>query len=186
MSDYTPTTETVRERFADGFPRFGYSQALADFDRWLAAHDAEVRAESEEAHERTKRGAKTLGEIVVRQVEDMLRWAGMEDQIGTDDPDQQLAWERCAEMPGRIAELEAELAELRAAAAAEEQPEWEYRVQHPVYTDGLKDWAGWTKYRHLAEEGARRWGEESWIERRRTGPIERVSVKQEGADDVRA
>lgn len=44
MSDYTPTTETVRERFADGFPRAGYIQALEDFDRWLAAHDAEVRA----------------------------------------------------------------------------------------------------------------------------------------------
>lgn len=44
MTDYTPTTETVRERFADGFPRAGYIQALEDFDRWLAAHDAEVRA----------------------------------------------------------------------------------------------------------------------------------------------
>ena len=42
MTDYTPTTETVRERFADGFPRAGYIQALEDFDRWLAAHDAEV------------------------------------------------------------------------------------------------------------------------------------------------
>lgn len=47
MSEYTPTTETVRERFADRFPRAGYSQALADFDRWLAAHDAEVRAQAD-------------------------------------------------------------------------------------------------------------------------------------------
>lgn len=79
------------------------------FFEWLAAHDAE----SAEALASAKRGARTLGEIVERQIEDMLRWAGMEDQIGTDDPDQQLAWERCAEMPHRIAELEAQVASLR-------------------------------------------------------------------------
>lgn len=66
-----------------------------------------------DALERCGRGAKTLGEMVDRHIEDTLRWAGMEEQIGTDDPDQQLAWERCAEMPGRIAALEAELASLR-------------------------------------------------------------------------
>lgn len=67
-----------------------------------------VAAERESA----KRGAKTLGEIVDRHVEDTLRWAGMEDQIGMDDPDQQLAWELCAEMPSRIAALEAVIAEV--------------------------------------------------------------------------
>lgn len=139
MSDYTPTTEQVRDLWVDGlFEGIAGDEAVTDadwdkdrraaqFDRWLAAHDAEVRAEAAEAHERTKRGVKTLGEIVVRQVEDTLRWAGMEDQIGTDDPDQQLAWERCAEMPGRIAELEAELAEVRAGVVAEE-PEWAVSV----------------------------------------------------------
>ena len=46
MSDYTPTTATVRERFADGFG-LNYARALEDFDRWIAAHDAEKRAEWE-------------------------------------------------------------------------------------------------------------------------------------------
>ena len=41
MSDYTPTTATVRERFADGFG-LNYARALEDFDRWLAAHDAAI------------------------------------------------------------------------------------------------------------------------------------------------
>lgn len=100
----------------------------------LAAHDAEVRAESAEALDRAKRGAKTLGEIVERQVEDTLRWAGMEDQIGTDDPDQQLAWELCAEMPGKIAALEAELVEVRAGVVTEE-PEWEYGIRYEAYPD---------------------------------------------------
>ena len=103
MSEYTPTTEEVREyiRAADRVTAHmfaGSADSVEAFDRWLAAHDADVRAESAEALDRAKRGAKTLGEIVERQVEDTLRWAGMEDQIGTDDPDQQLAWELCAEM----------------------------------------------------------------------------------------
>ena len=46
MSDYTPTTATVRERFADGFG-LNYARALEDFDRWIAAHDAVKRAEWE-------------------------------------------------------------------------------------------------------------------------------------------
>lgn len=61
---------------------------------------------------------------------------------------------------------------------------YEYRVQHPVYTEGLKDWAGWTKYRHLAEEGARNWGPEAWIERRIVGPIERVEDYPMNAQDT--
>lgn len=39
--DYTPTTEQIRERYEDGFD--DYVTGLEDFDRWLAAHDAEVR-----------------------------------------------------------------------------------------------------------------------------------------------
>lgn len=47
MTEYTPTTEEVREDFA--FPwspeQIGDRPArVAAFDRWLAAHDAEVRA----------------------------------------------------------------------------------------------------------------------------------------------
>lgn len=44
MADqYTPTTEEVREEFwaASGQPRRG-GAAFAEFDRWLAAHDAQV------------------------------------------------------------------------------------------------------------------------------------------------
>lgn len=117
--EWTPSTEQVRSHYVFNQSNQWDGERGEAFDRWLAAHDAEVRAESAKAHERTKRGAKTLGEIVERQIEDTLRWSGMEDQIGTDDPDQQLAWERCAEMPGRIAALEAELAEVRAGVVTE-------------------------------------------------------------------
>lgn len=45
-SEFTPTTAEVRERFIDGFPMDTWVVARAelgaDFDRWLAAHDAEV------------------------------------------------------------------------------------------------------------------------------------------------
>lgn len=112
-------TAKIREAFIDDGGQADYYDPINGakeqrriageiFDRWLEARDAEAA----EALARVKRGAKTLGEIVERQVKDTLRWAGMEDQIGTDDPDQQLAWERCAEMPGRIAELEAEVVRL--------------------------------------------------------------------------
>ena len=42
MSDYTPTTEEVREAYSWALPSSEYGKGL--FDRWLAAHDAEVRA----------------------------------------------------------------------------------------------------------------------------------------------
>lgn len=52
MSDYTPTTEEIRERWMnfDGGPD---ATDAAEFDRWLHAHDAEVsgRAESSDAPE---------------------------------------------------------------------------------------------------------------------------------------
>lgn len=47
MSDYTPTTQAVRLNYitANAGPyRGGEANAAAAFDRWLAAHDAEVRA----------------------------------------------------------------------------------------------------------------------------------------------
>lgn len=49
MSDYTPMTDEVREGFA--LDRSGYlsgSEGAAEFDRWLAARDAEVRADERE------------------------------------------------------------------------------------------------------------------------------------------
>lgn len=47
MSDYTPTTEQVREEYIDGRYDPGFSDRLyeeggAEFDRWLEAHDREV------------------------------------------------------------------------------------------------------------------------------------------------
>ena len=80
-----------------------------------AAKDYRRMREAEQACDRAKSAARTLGQILERQVEDTLRWAGMEDQIRTDDPDQQLAWELCAEMPGKIATLTAERDRYRAA-----------------------------------------------------------------------
>ena len=49
MSPYTPTTEEVRDyiRAADRVTAHtfsGSSDSVEAFDRWLAAHDAEVRA----------------------------------------------------------------------------------------------------------------------------------------------
>ena len=71
QSDYTPTMERLRADYPRmRAERFRFTDLYAaEWDRALAAHGAEVRAESAEAHERTKQGAKTLGEIGVRQVE---------------------------------------------------------------------------------------------------------------------
>lgn len=47
MSDYTPTTEQIRTEWALSNPKGSPTtimHAEAAFDRWLAAHDAEVRA----------------------------------------------------------------------------------------------------------------------------------------------
>ena len=46
MSDHTPTTEEVRESYARSrfWPAAQDPARAAFFDRWLAAHDAEVRA----------------------------------------------------------------------------------------------------------------------------------------------
>lgn len=53
MSEYTPTTESVRTAYAGApagvFARDAYNTRSQEFDRWLAAHDAEVRAEAIEA-----------------------------------------------------------------------------------------------------------------------------------------
>lgn len=44
MSEYIPTTEEVRNRYlSEVFP-----EDEAEFDRWLAAHDAEVAAKAYE------------------------------------------------------------------------------------------------------------------------------------------
>lgn len=50
MSDYTPTTEEVREQYwvASGDPRRG-SEAWEEFDRWLASEIEKAEARGREA-----------------------------------------------------------------------------------------------------------------------------------------
>lgn len=45
MTKYTPSTEEIRDRWMD-FDGGPDPEDAAEFDRWLAAHDAEVRAEA--------------------------------------------------------------------------------------------------------------------------------------------
>lgn len=49
MSDYTPTAEAIRGRIIQRGIGWGF-YGLDEFDRWLAAHDAEKRAEWEGEH----------------------------------------------------------------------------------------------------------------------------------------
>ena len=48
MSDYTPTTGAMRERYVrhDWCGSQSRAQYEAEFDRWLEAHDREVAAKS--------------------------------------------------------------------------------------------------------------------------------------------
>ncbi len=48
MAEYTPSTGEVRRRYAYARSSGHKNQsAVAEFDRWLAVHDAEVRAQAE-------------------------------------------------------------------------------------------------------------------------------------------
>ena len=57
MSDYTPTTEAIRGRIIQRGIGWGF-YGLDEFDRWLATHDAEKRAEWE-----AEQGETLTGEI---------------------------------------------------------------------------------------------------------------------------
>ena len=71
MSDYTPTTEDVRDKFKRSCTR-QFRKAYGEaFDRWLAAHDAEVTAKALE------RGVDELGVYVGD--EDGDYWTGYRD-----------------------------------------------------------------------------------------------------------
>ncbi len=49
VSDYTPTKLEVRSQYAqEAFGADEYIKAIAEFDRWLEAHNAEVVKETEE------------------------------------------------------------------------------------------------------------------------------------------
>ena len=48
MTDYTPTTAEVREWYDTFIEERSGESGLPEFDRWLATHDAEVRADERE------------------------------------------------------------------------------------------------------------------------------------------
>lgn len=58
MSEYTPTTDEVREAYRRWKYRFDSEKGGPEFDRWLATHDAEVAARAlEEAADAFERKA---------------------------------------------------------------------------------------------------------------------------------
>ena len=60
MSDYTPTTEGVRRKYARGMRSDGtpaqFVKWQKEFDRWLAARDAEVAQKARAAFATEQRG----------------------------------------------------------------------------------------------------------------------------------
>jgi hypothetical protein len=47
MSDYTPATDRIRDFYIDGTIRdVPQAQAEGEFDRWLAEHDRQVKADA--------------------------------------------------------------------------------------------------------------------------------------------
>ena len=85
MSDYTPSTEDVRARYhlagvSDTAPQFlidrGRKVYYDEFDRWLAAHDREVRASDREAladRARYELGTEVSGHTSTYSVRKWLR-----------------------------------------------------------------------------------------------------------------
>lgn len=97
-------------------------RAFEDRDRFRdRANRAHLAWKSARERDRvTQRAAQTLGKIIDRQITDLLHWAGMDDQIGLDDPDQQTAWELVAGMPDEIKTLQIKLNEaIRAREIAQ-------------------------------------------------------------------
>ena len=69
MNNWKPTTENMREEYGDNIPR-----RYEEFDRWLAEHDAEIRAdEREKAAQRVEALEPKL---------DMSKWDGGYDCCG--------------------------------------------------------------------------------------------------------
>lgn len=74
--EYTPSTEEIREQYwvSSGDPRRS-SEAWAEFDRWLAAHDAEVRAEQADHDAMRINGLDTRLAAAKRKIAEM--WTGV-------------------------------------------------------------------------------------------------------------
>lgn len=73
MSDYTPTTEEVRDKYV-GFDLShtdDCTECPAEFDRWLAVHDAIIRAdEREQAAHRVAKAIKHNRSCIVEDAPD--------------------------------------------------------------------------------------------------------------------
>ena len=71
MSDYTPTTEAIRGRIIQRGIGWGF-YGLDEFDRWLATHDAEKRAEWEAEQGETEYGATNVDDDRPVSIRDTL------------------------------------------------------------------------------------------------------------------
>ena len=71
--EFIPSTVTVREMFAHG-DSASYEDSVAAFDRWLAAHDAQIRAEALDFAnaEQIENGEELLNESLSEVVEEYL------------------------------------------------------------------------------------------------------------------
>lgn len=72
---------------------------------------------------------------------------------------------------------------LEGFEASRAQGVYQYRAQHPRYTEGLKDDFQWTRLLGVVQEIAQEWGPDAWIERRFVGPIERVQDSETPAEE---
>ncbi|MBT2484821.1 MULTISPECIES: hypothetical protein [unclassified Microbacterium] len=172
MAEHTLTTETIRERFADAYGN--YANGLEDFDRWLAAHDAEVRADHE------SEAAERLG---------LLLWHLTGGRLSKSTYDVSTMVAQIEDTFER--ERAAEQADVVRAGVVAEEPDWEYGYEliesdtRDVLTRGFPfDTAA-----QAAVDALRRADEEfdpeypplspEVVRRRKAGPW--VPVNQEGA-----
>ena len=63
MSDYTPTTEAIRGRIIQRGIGWGF-YGLDEFDRWLATHDAEKRAEWEAEQGEPEKPSERIHQLI--------------------------------------------------------------------------------------------------------------------------
>lgn len=69
MTNYTPTTEEIRRHWGIAVPHDRRDARLADFDRWLAGHEAEVKAEALEDAARAFDGGTISLDVFSNEVE---------------------------------------------------------------------------------------------------------------------
>lgn len=85
MTGYTPTTDEVRAMYVTGTPphRVTVPAGNAEFDRWLAQHDAEVAANTVLGiMHRLDTGDPRVGEQLTQMHDEWLREAGGEAKSG--------------------------------------------------------------------------------------------------------